>query len=398
MYHAACLTPLRWRKKKGQLIPTHKLNPTKTNTAVSVPKAEEPKTVNEPVAEVSPEATPIETPKEVIPKPEIKIKPLQPNQVSSMSLSSIKKKKDWEQQQKPTEVVKDLPTETFSEEDLLSFWNSYQTMKFEKGDQGAREARLFEHLKLLYSKAYLDQLSGELALMKKQGMDELYEKTMKGFLDRLCNLKHFMKELKERFSRWFNKRHGRRGTLWQDRYRSILVEDGKALQTMAAYIDLNPLRAGLVADPKDYRWCGYAEAVAGSKRARIGICRVVKAPLDSWGMEASERYRRLLLSEGIEHFEEKSNREAGKAGKGQRVKTRRGFEREMVLEKLKKGVPLSRGEILRSQVKYFSEGKVIGTKDYVEQIMAAKREWFGKERTRKPQEIPISGHQLYRLR
>ena len=135
MHHAPCLTPLRWRKKKGQLIPTHKLNPTKPNTAVSVPKAEEPKTVSEPVAEVSPEATPIETPKEVIPKPEIKIKPLQPNQVSSMSLSSIKKKKDWEQQQKPTEVVKDLPTETFSEEELLSFWNAYQAMKFEKGDQ-----------------------------------------------------------------------------------------------------------------------------------------------------------------------------------------------------------------------------------------------------------------------
>ena len=87
------------------------------------------------MAEVSPEVTPIETPKEIIPKPEIKIKPLQSNQVSSMSLSSIKKKKDWEQQQKPTEVVKDLPTETFSEEELLSFWNAYQAMKFEKGDQ-----------------------------------------------------------------------------------------------------------------------------------------------------------------------------------------------------------------------------------------------------------------------
>ena len=130
MHHAACLTPLRWRKKK-QLIPTHKLNPTKTNTTVSVPKAEEPKTVSEPVAEV----TLVETQKEVIPKPKIKIKSLQPNQLSSMSLSSIKKKKDWEQQQKPTEVLKDLPTETFSEEELLSSWNTYQAMKFEKGDQ-----------------------------------------------------------------------------------------------------------------------------------------------------------------------------------------------------------------------------------------------------------------------
>ena len=52
-----------------------------------------------------------------------------------MSLSSIKKKKDWEQQQKPTEAVKDLPKEVFTEEQLLDFWNTYQEMKFKKGDQ-----------------------------------------------------------------------------------------------------------------------------------------------------------------------------------------------------------------------------------------------------------------------
>jgi len=81
---------------------------------------------------------------------------------------------------------------------------------------------------------------------------EAFRKLIQGFLDRLCSLEHFMKELKEGFSRWFNKRHGRRGTLWQDRYRSVLVEDGEALRTMAAYLDLNPVRAGLADDPKDY--------------------------------------------------------------------------------------------------------------------------------------------------
>jgi exodeoxyribonuclease V beta subunit len=40
---------------------------------------------------------------------------------------------------------------------------------------------------------------------------------------------------------------------------------------MAAYIDLNPVRAGLVKDPKDYRWCGYAEALSGSRRAQRGL-------------------------------------------------------------------------------------------------------------------------------
>ena len=50
---------------------------------------------------------------------------------------------------------------------------------------------------------------------------------------------------------------------------------GNPLQTMAAYIDLNPVRAGIVKDPKDYRFCGYAEAVGSSSgsglSARKGI-------------------------------------------------------------------------------------------------------------------------------
>ena len=131
MHHAASLTPLRWRKKKGQLIPTHKLNPSQTNPVTSAPKTEAPKASSEPPAEVAA----AEPAKEVLPKPQITISSLQSNQVSSLSLSSVKKKKDWEQQQKPTEVVKDLPKEVFTEEQLLDFWNTYQEMKFKKGDQ-----------------------------------------------------------------------------------------------------------------------------------------------------------------------------------------------------------------------------------------------------------------------
>ena len=46
---------------------------------------------------------------------------------------------------------------------------------------------------------------------------------------------------------------------------------GLALRAMAAYIDLNPVRAGICDDPKDDRRCGHAEAVAGGKRARQAV-------------------------------------------------------------------------------------------------------------------------------
>ena len=82
-------------------------------------------------------------------------------------------------------------------------------------------------------------------------------------LARMGDVSEFMKTLKQRITIWYNQTHDRFGPLWADRFKSVLVEgQGNPLQTMAAYIDLNPVRAGIVEDPKDYRFCGYAEAVA----------------------------------------------------------------------------------------------------------------------------------------
>ncbi len=86
------------------------------------------------------------------------------------------------------------------------------------------------------------------------------------------DLSEFMKMLLQRFSSWFNRTHQRTGRLWEQRFKSVLVEDGVAARTMAAYIDLNPVRAGICEDPADYRWSSYGEAVAGGKRARAGWC------------------------------------------------------------------------------------------------------------------------------
>ncbi|MBX3733895.1 MAG: hypothetical protein KF791_15065 [Verrucomicrobiae bacterium] len=60
--------------------------------------------------------------------------------------------------------------------------------------------------------------------------------------------------LRQRFTRWFNRGKGRRRVPWEDRFKSVLVEGvGDPPATMAASFDLNPVRAPLVKDPKDYR-------------------------------------------------------------------------------------------------------------------------------------------------
>ena len=68
------------------------------------------------------------------------------------------------------------------------------------------------------------------------------------------SLSEFVKAIKQTFSRSFNKLHHRRGTLWGERFKSLIVEDGETLINCLAYIDLNPIRAGIVKRPEDYRW------------------------------------------------------------------------------------------------------------------------------------------------
>jgi hypothetical protein len=85
------------------------------------------------------------------------------------------------------------------------------------------------------------------------------------------DLSWFMRLLKQRFARWYNAFHKTFGTLWAERFTSVIVEGGgEALLATCAYVDLNPVRAKLVSDPKDYQWSGYGEAVGGKAAARKG--------------------------------------------------------------------------------------------------------------------------------
>lgn len=99
---------------------------------------------------------------------------------------------------------------------------------------------------------------------------------------RMHDLSRFMEGLLQRFTRWFNRAHSRAGNLWEDAFKSVIVEDGVAARMICAYIDLNPVRAGMVADPSEYRWSSYGEAMGGGsrgngKKARAGLVRALMA-------------------------------------------------------------------------------------------------------------------------
>ena len=190
-----------------------------------------------------------------------------------------------------------------------------------------------------------------------------------------------MRCVKLRFTRWHNRKHGRRGTIWEERFGSVVVEEEeRALRTMAAYIDLNPVRAGMVEDPADYRWSGYAEAMAGKARSRRGLVRIIgqmawprasAAGAKPWGNEAFPGlvetralvfYRAILGGQGAA-----KKREDGTI-------IRRGLSGK-IREKLT--TPNERrlaAEVLTHRVKHFTRGVIIGSRALIDGWFEANRE------------------------
>jgi len=194
---------------------------------------------------------------------------------------------------------------------------------------------------------------------------------LESFFRRMWDVSEFMKLLKQRFSSWYNRSRNRKGTLWEERFKSVLVEGaGESVVTVASYIDLNSVRAGLVSEPHEYRWCGYAEAMAGIDRAMAGLERIAVA-LKGAGEATTnvlELYRCRLFAQGEQ-----------REGQGENGgPLRRGFDRAKVLAIIENRGIVSTGEYLRCRVRYFSDGVVLGSQGFVDAVFQAFRSRFGR--------------------
>ena len=212
------------------------------------------------------------------------------------------------------------------------------------------DAELLRRFKVLYPKPTKYQVASfaeieRLLLAGGEGAIEVRQR----LLARMGDLSEFMKTVKQRFSVWYNRNNGRYGTLWADRFKSVLVEGhGNPLQTMAAYIDLNSVRAGLVEDPKDYRFCGYAEAIAGSKEAKAGLIHI-------WSDQCAKRIDSALRAHRLLIF----GKHASAAGLSD-------MTRERALKVLnKEDGHLPKAVMLRCRVRYFTDGAILGSAEFV---------------------------------
>ena len=193
---------------------------------------------------------------------------------------------------------------------------------------------------------------------------------------KLSNLSEFVREIKVGFARYYNRRHNRRGYFWGDRFKSVIVEKGETLINCLAYIDLNPLRAGLVDRPEEYRWNSLGYHIQTRNK---GNFLSLDFGLKEFGvLDAKERlrgYRSYVYEAGAVDRSEISQRKV---------------IREAVVEKeRKKEFIINRVDRFRYRTRYFSDSGIIGTKEFVSINYQRFKDIFMSKREKIPK--PVAG-------
>ncbi len=108
---------------------------------------------------------------------------------------------------------------------------------------------------------------------------------------RLFDVSEFMRSLQSAYARWYNHTYDRRGRFWADRFKSVVLEKGNAVLDCMLYVDLNPIRAGLVDRPEDWAGSSYYLRDIGDAKWLMPLKEIVDCRSEK---QALEEYRARL--------------------------------------------------------------------------------------------------------
>jgi REP element-mobilizing transposase RayT len=193
---------------------------------------------------------------------------------------------------------------------------------------------------------------------------------------KLSSLSEFVREIKVGFARYYNKRHHRRGYFWGDRFKSVIVDKGETLINCLAYIDLNPLRAGIVSRPEDYRWNSLGYHVQTNNRDNfLSTDFGLKEFNVNSEKERIRRYRRYVY-------------EAGAISRPDKMQANV-IDDRVVAKERKKDFEISRINRFRYRTRYFTDSGIIGSKEFVSENYRRFKHLFYSKHEKKPK--PIKG-------
>lgn len=259
--------------------------------------------------------------------------------------------------------------EAFSGIEILSYTlmsnHFHLLIKVPPSPQDMDNDEVWRRIQHLYNQARIEELKSELENLQAGDDDSGVQEFFQRFRDRMFNLSEFVRGVKQRFSVWYNLHNDRKGTLWEERFKSVLMQDNPhTLMTVAAYIELNALRAGIVNDPGEYVWCSYGEAMAGGKKARAGIIQLTSEPGQNQSWQKAWMAYQLLIS----------GKPLGKASKKGHIKPiTDGAENK---NNDKPGDSPSLSQFLKLRKRYFTEALVMGNQQFIESFYKDKIQWL----------------------
>jgi REP element-mobilizing transposase RayT len=196
------------------------------------------------------------------------------------------------------------------------------------------------------------------------------------FRAKWANLSEFIREVKQTFSRYYNKAKGRRGTLWGERFKSVIVEKGETLVHCLAYIDLNAVRAGIVKRPEDYRWCslGYHSQTGNTD----GFLSTDFGLVEFGCLNEAERFRRYRR-----HVYEAGALDRSGTGR------KKAIAPDIVEAERQKNYAVTKAERFMNRTRYFTDSGIIGSKAFVAEHYQIFKHVFRCRHEKKPK--PIAG-------
>ncbi len=190
---------------------------------------------------------------------------------------------------------------------------------------------------------------------------------------KLGSLSEFVKEIKQGFTRYYNKVYKRSGFFWGQRFKSLIVENGETLINCLAYIDLNPVRAAMVERPEDYRWCSLGYLLqTGNKDDLLSLEFGVQGEATLDLKERIERYRRFVYEVG-----------SLETDKGKSI------DKEVLEKQRKKRFKVTKVDCFKYRTRYFTDSGVIGSKKFVFDNDQRFKDLFDSKREKVPK--PVKG-------
>jgi REP element-mobilizing transposase RayT len=169
---------------------------------------------------------------------------------------------------------------------------------------------------------------------------------------RWTSLSELVKDIKQGFSKYYNHKHNRKGFFWGDRFKSLIVEEGHTLVNLLAYVDLNPIRAGIVKRPEDYRWSSLGYHIqTGNKDDLLSLDFGLRDWEEDDPSEIVRKYREFVYETG-----------ALDAEKGTSI------DQKIVERERKRKYKVSRTERFLYRTRYFTDAGIIGSKEFVGEV------------------------------